>query len=148
MSPASPAIPIISRLMEGASYICHKIVSQDRCDNPKLFRDRLCKALQDRGTSPGLEGSSDSRSARVSPLLGSMLQFIILVSRWAKRATCTASDSQVTASPIQQRWDQPLIRQLAGKCAFAGDQSNGAVLLEEEEWRWPGELWLLWPRQK
>ena len=31
-----------------------------------IFRDRLCKALQDRGTSPGLEGSSDSRSARVS----------------------------------------------------------------------------------
>ena len=31
-----------------------------------ISRDRLCKALQDRGTSPGLEGSSDSRSARVS----------------------------------------------------------------------------------
>ena len=28
-------------------------------------RDRLCKALQDRGTSPGLEGGND-RSARVS----------------------------------------------------------------------------------
>ena len=40
----------------------------------------MCKALQDRGTSPGLEGSSDSRSARVRPS-GSTKKFAIVLKK-------------------------------------------------------------------
>ena len=105
-------------------------MSQDHCDNLNLLRDRLCKALQDRGTSPGLEGSSDSRSARVSSL-GS--KFAILVSKVSKESDvysirlssyCKPSTTEVSS---YSRYSPP------AQCAFAGHQSNGAVLFEEEE---------------
>ena len=129
MSPASLAIPIINKQLMAGTCLN---VTRSFSDNPKLFRDRLCKALQDRGTSPGLEGSSDSRSARVS-LCGnqhSNLQF------WSQGEQRERRVQHPTLELLQAQYNRGeiiLLDSSPAKCAFAGHQSNGAVLFEEEE---------------